>query len=245
MKLWILLGGLNALGYMLSGGDEDKERKLLQKEKQGRVLGFLPPKLIRMPWNDQHGSPVFLDIRRFIPVGDIFDLEQTHAAIPWLPVAVPGGPLAVGAELLMNRSQFTGKDITHESDTPLEVVKKVADHIFKAVAPNLPFLPGTYSFQSITDAGKGRTDAFHREQSLPQALASSVGVKLAAYPADVAKLGIKVELSKQQDEIRTEIRRLARERARNGITQSEFEQKRDYQVEKLKKIEKEASDRLR
>jgi hypothetical protein len=41
------------------------------------------------------------------------------------------------------------------------------------VAPNLPFLPGTYSFQDITDAGKGKTDAFGREKSLPQALASS------------------------------------------------------------------------
>jgi hypothetical protein len=91
MKLWIVLGGLNALGYMLSGGDEDKERKLLPKEKQGRVLGFLPPKLIRMPWNDQHGSPVFLDVRRFIPVGDVFDLGQTHAALPWRRWRCPAG----------------------------------------------------------------------------------------------------------------------------------------------------------
>lgn len=244
-KLWVVLGGLNALGYMLSGGDEDKERKLLPKEKQGRILGFLPPKLIRMPWNDAQGNPVFLDVRRFIPVGDVFDLEQTHAALPWSPVAMPGGPLALALELAANRSQFTGKNITNESDTALEIMQKVSDHIFKAVAPNLPFVPGTYSFQAITGAGKGRTDQFGREQSLPQALGSSIGVKLAAYPADVAKLGIKAEFSQQKEEIEKEIRRLAREHARKGISTDDFKDKVQYQVNKLRRLSDETRERVR
>jgi hypothetical protein len=82
LKLAIVLGAANMLGYALSGGDEDDERKLLPEEKAGRILGFLGPKLVRMPWNDAHDSPVFLDIRRFIPLGDIVDFGQTHSACP-------------------------------------------------------------------------------------------------------------------------------------------------------------------
>ena len=61
LKIALILGGLNALGYLFSGGDEDEERKLLPEEKAGRILGILGPKLVRMPWDDSHGSPVFLD----------------------------------------------------------------------------------------------------------------------------------------------------------------------------------------
>jgi hypothetical protein len=123
MKLWIVLGGLNALGYMLRRRRGQGAQAAAEGEA-GPHPRLLPPKLIRMPWNDAHGSPVFLDVRRFIPVGDVFDLGQTHAALPWLPVAIPGGPLAVALELYANRSQFTGKEITHESDTPREVARR-------------------------------------------------------------------------------------------------------------------------
>lgn len=245
LKLWIVLGGLNALGYAISGGDEDKERRLLPKEKQGRVAPWVSPKLIRMPWNDKHGSPVFLDVRRFIPVGDIFDIGATHSALPWSPVALPGGPLAVAIELIANKSQFTGREITRESDTPLEIATKVFDHIYKAVAPNLPFLPGTYSYKAISDAGKGRTDPFGREQSLPAALASSVGVKLGSYPADVARRGIKFDVEQVDRDTGAEIAKLKREFAAKGITREQFDRQVQYQLAKKKKAADEARERLR
>jgi len=244
LKLALVLGGLNALGYALSGGDEDKERKLLPDEKAGKIFGFLSPKLIRMPWNDANGSPVFLDIRRFIPVGDIFDLGQTHSAVPVLPFAIPGGPLAVMAELIANRSQFTGRDINKETDTGFETATKVFDHLFKALAPNIVFLPGTYAFKAVMDAGSGRTDPFGREQSLPMAAASSVGVKLAAYPRDAAMLGIKLDQDAKAREIHQNIRALGRELNRNGISREEFDSKVAEQVEKLKKIAAETQKKL-
>ncbi|HXC39275.1 MAG TPA: hypothetical protein VN667_10040, partial [Burkholderiales bacterium] len=244
-KLALLLGGLNALGYMLSGGDEDRERKLLPEEKQGKVLGVVGPKLVRMPWNDSHDAPVFLDVRRFVPVGDVFDLGQTHSAMPLSPVALPGGPLAVLAELALNRSQFTGKDIVKGTDTAAETAGKVADHLYKAMAPNLPMLPGTYSFQSIYDAGRGRTDLFGREQSTPAAVASAFGVKIGAYPADVARRNIMAEHDAQAREIGENISGLKREMMRKGITRDEFADKVQEQVAKRRELDKQTRERLR
>ena len=243
-KLALIMGGINAMGYMLGGGDEDKERKLLPEEKAGKVLGVLGPKLIRMPWNDEHGSPVFLDVRRWMPPGDFFDVGQTHAAIPSLPAAVPGGPLALLAELLLNKSQFTGKPITKETDTGGEMAGKVADHLYKAFAPNLPMLPGTYSSTAIFNAGSGKTDAFGREQSVGQALASSVGVKLGSYPADVAVRNLAAQHAGKVREIGENISALRREYERKGISREEFEKRMAEQIAKRVKLQRDLGEKI-
>lgn len=238
MKLGMVVGALNAIGYALSGGDEDDERKLLPDEKAGSIWGIVP-KLVRMPWNDAHGSPVFLDIRRFVPVGDIFDIGQTHAATPILPVMVPGGPLMTLLELYpLNKSTFTGKAITQETDTPTEKAVKTFDHIYKAFAPNIAILPGTYAFEGIRNAGKGRTDAFGREMSMAQAMANTVGVKLGSYPADVLRLNAQREAQFKLMEIQGNISKLKREYARDGMTEEEFQSKiAAEQAKKLKVME--------
>lgn len=243
MKLGLIAGTLNALGYALSGGDEDDERELLPDEKSGSVWGLVP-KLIRMPWNDVHGSPVFLDVRRWVPVGDVFDIGQGHAAIPLLPSLTPAGPLAILAEIVLNRSQFTGRPITLETDTADEKAKKVADHLYKAFAPNLVFLPFTYAWQSVWDAGSGKTDAFGSERSLPHALLSSVGIKVASYPRDVLRDNAAHKARAEIMEIDRNIQALRREYMMHGIDYDEFSEKVDRQQEKKRKVAEELRSRL-
>jgi N12 class adenine-specific DNA methylase len=223
-KLAAFAGLLNALGYAMSGGDEDKERRYMPKEKAGKVWGMVP-KLIRMPWNDGHDNPVFLDIRRWIPVGDVFDIGQNHAALPLIPVAIPGGPIALLAELLANKSQFTGRPITKETDTLGESAAAVADHLYKAFAPNIILLPGTYAADGAYNAARGRTDTFGREQSVGMAMASGFGVKLGAYPTDELRRNASIRVRGQLSEIDRGIRALVRERSRNGMTDAELADK--------------------
>lgn len=235
MKLALAAAAINALGYLLSGGDEDDERRLLPEEKAGRVWGLVP-KLVRMPWNDANNSPVFLDIRRFVPVGDVFDIGQNHAALPLLPVVIPGGPLAVVAELVANRSQFTGRAITLETDTPAEQAEKVADHIYKAFAPNIVILPGTYAWTGVSNAASGRTDSFGREQSPAQATASAFGVKLGSYPKDVLQLNAQRAAQAKIMEIDRNITQLKREYQHNGIDSNAFEQRVESQQNKKRAV---------
>lgn len=243
MKLAALAGGLNALGYLLSGGDEDDERKLLPEEKAGRVWGLVP-KLIRMPWNDINSNPVFLDVRRFIPVGDIFDTGQSHSALPMIPAMVPGGPAALIAELVLNRQQFTGKGITLETDTATEKAAKIADYLYKAFAPNLVILPGTYAYSGVVNAAKGRTDTFGREQSTAQAMASAFGVKLGSYPKDVLQLNAQREAQAKTMEIDRNITALKREYQKHGITADEFQREIGKQQEKKRKVQDELNRRM-
>lgn len=243
MKLGLVAGLLNAIGYGLSGGDEDEERKLLPEEKAGSIWG-LTPKLIRMPWNDEHGSPVFLDVRRWIPVGDIFDTGATNASVPLLPSMMPGGPLALLAEFSLNKTGFTGKPITLETDTPLEKATKTADWLYKAFAPNIAVLPGTYAWTAIANAGGGKTDSFGREQSLTQAIVSSVGIKVGSYPKDVLQLNAQREVQAKLMEIDRNITALKREYQKKGIDADEFQEKIADQAAKKRKVVEKFQERM-
>jgi hypothetical protein len=246
LKLATMLGALNMLGVAMSGdddGEDERRRRMLPEEKAGKVWGVVP-KLIRMPWNDKHGSPVYLDIRRFIPVGDIVDTGSNQAALPVPPGLMPGGPLVILAEVLMNKSSFTGKPIVLETDTGVESASKVLGHLYKALAPNLLGLPGTYATDSVVNAGNGKTDAFGREQSMAQALASSIGVKLGSYPEDVMRRNVTGKASAERTEITRVMRDLQRQRQRNAISESEFDSKMEVQRGKLQKLSEETREKM-
>ena len=243
LKLMALAGALNMLGVMIAGGDDDKDRKLLPEEKAGRIWGLVP-KLIRMPWNDANGSPVYLDIRRFIPIGDVVDVGQGHSAIPVLPGLQPGGPLMVLAELLLNRTAFTGKPVTLDTDTSAQQVGKVLDHLYKAMMPNVVFVPGTYAWSAVSDAVKGRTDAFGREQSVTQALLSSVGIKLGSYPADVMRRNLIGKSQAELMEIDKNINQLKRQLQTHRIDAEEFQKAVQVEQDKKRKVQSELAEKM-
>lgn len=249
MKLMAIAGGLNALGTMMAGGGGDDERKMLPEEKAGSIWGMVP-KLVRMPWNDQHGSPVYLDIRRWIPVGDVLDVGQGHAAVPILPGLMPGGPLVLMGEVVLNKSAFTGKPITMETDTPAQKVGKFIDYLSKAFLPNIllpnpagyaveaatgvPNAGQTYAWTGVKESLNGRTDAFGRELSTTQAVGSSFGVKLGSYPADVMRRNLTAAALAQSSEIEKNIAQLKRQRQTGRIDDAEFQSL--VEVEQQKKV---------
>lgn len=255
-KYMQVAGALNAFGYLMTHGvaagvgsmlaslslglaggsdDEDRERALLPDEKAGRIWGIFP-KLVRMPWNDEHGSPVFLDVRRWIPAGDVIDTNSNHSAVPVPAPLVPGGPLVILAEILLNRQSFTGQNITKDTDTLAEKWGKFGDYLWKSAAPNFPGLPGSYSTESLANAATGKTDAFGREQSVGQAALSAVGVKVASYPRDVQERNLRLESVRSINEIKAGMRADARQLERKGISQEEHDRRQARAREKIRQI---------
>ena len=86
------------------------------------------------------------------------------------------------------------------------------------------------------NAGAGKTDAFGREMSVTQAVASSFGVKLGSYPGDVLKMNAQREAQAKLMEIERNITGLKRQRMVNGIDNEEFREKVEYQQEKMKAV---------
>jgi hypothetical protein len=242
-KYYLMAGGLNAASYaalglsfsFLPGGgsDEDRERKLLPDERSGRMWGVFP-RLMRMPWN-YDGQPVFLDIRRWIPVGDLADTSQGHAAVPWFQSILPTGPLMMIGEIALNKSSFTGKPITLATDTPWEITKKMSDYLYKSMMPNLVGIPGTYATTGVVNAASGKTDPFGRELSTMMAVANSVGVKLGSYPEDVGMRNLNARLTSSMLTLDMEFAGVRREFQKHGISEREFQSALEtYQQKKMR-----------
>ena len=175
---------VNALSYLLDEeGEEEKERAALRDEEQGHTwIGT--PRMVRMPWRDANGLPVFLDTRRWVPAGDIFDTTQGNSALP-IPAPLQfGGPIQLAFELRMNRQAFTGEDITNDlTQDNAEKASSVADWAWKAWAPGGFWVPNSWYWTKIGNAISGATDSAGHPYSVPQALLSSIGIKIK--PVDV------------------------------------------------------------
>lgn len=228
----------NALAYMVLGdeGDEDEERRSLRTEEQGSTwLGA--PRMMRLPWNDDYGNPVFLDVRRWVPAGDIFDMNQGQSAIPVPAPLQFGGPLMLAGEFILNRQAFTGQEITNDlTDDWWDKSAKVTDWAWKSWMPSAPWIPGSWYWERIGNAMSGARDFRGRPYSVPQAVLSSAGIKVK--PQDVRQ-GFYfhgLEFNRVEQELRAQMRRLARDRQRGLITERRFERERVRLITKMRRL---------
>jgi hypothetical protein len=80
------------------------------------------------------------------------------------------------AEIMLNTSGFTGKEIYGEHDTLKEKVQKISDYTWKFAAPSLA--PGGYGFERMWKSGmgltEGKADYFDRVNSPGSAIASAI-----------------------------------------------------------------------
>lgn len=217
-KYFALAYVANALAYALTGGDEDKERRALRDAEQGRTW-VQTPRMMRMPVNDARGNPILLDVRRWTPAGDVFDLSNGDMPA-WLNL---GGPLMIGAELFLNRQAFTGQEIVNtKTDDLWDRMGKRGDHLYKSWVPSAAWVPGSWYWEKIENAAKGATDRQGNPYSVPLALSSSVGIKLKPLDVDDAMAAKAAEFRRVERELQTEARRLAGRQERNIISEAEF-----------------------
>ena len=234
----------NALAYAGDDGDdgEDRERAALRDEEQGWTwIGV--PRMVRMPFRDEHGLPVFLDVRRWIPAGDIFDTSQGSSAIP-IPAPLQfGGPMVLAAEFLLNRQAFTGGDITNDlTDDNADKAENVADWAWKSWAPNAFWVPNSWYWQKVRNAVVGATDAQGRQYSVGQAFLSSIGVKVRPLDVEDGLSWHSYEFKQVQKALRADLRAAGRKLDRGLISQAEYDRQQAKIMEKFANLERTADE---
>jgi len=236
-KYFTVAYAINALAYMWDDeADEERERASLRSEERGYTwIGV--PRMVRMPFRDSHGLPVFLDVRRWIPAGDIFDMNQGQGAIP-IPAPLQfGGPMMLAAELALNKQAFTGQPITNElTDDWWDKTQNLSNWAWKSWMPSAAWVPGSWYWQKIDKAMGGGTDSQGRPYSVPLAISSSFGIKLK--PQDVEDgLGWRAYGFREVErELRSAAARLDRRRSRNLISEKEFNDEFDRILDKLETL---------
>jgi len=234
---------VNAMSYMLDdwgGGDdgEEKERAGLRDEEQGNTwLGI--PRMVRMPWRDSHGLPVFFDMRRWIPAGDVMDATQGSSALP-IPAPLQfGGPMQLAYEFMLNKKAFDGKEITEDlTQTPGEKLAAVADWAWKAWTPPAFWNPGSHYWSKISKAYYGAKDTAGNVYSLPEAALSAVGIKVKAVDVEDGINWHYRDFIKVQTALKYQLRSNARDLDRGIISQEAHDAKAARIMDKFGELEK-------
>jgi len=230
--------GLNKMGDIVGGGDEDAERAVMPERKSGRFMniGVLPFRNIKMPvLPDKDGNPLYMDFTRFVPGGDIMDLNGTLPGVP-APLQPSGGlageilfPLA-GYDLF-KQQKIKGLTGNYSEDWNVKF-----SAIVNKLIPNIPFVPGTYSTKKIERARGGMESAFRPDQTEFYALAQSLGFKIER--ADISKLtASKVfELKRKITGYKEQISMLRNKYKDGVINQETFTTKAEAIAEKIKLV---------
>ena len=115
---------------------EKQERKALPEWMKGASLSLGTQKTIRLGMDDLTNLPVFLDVSRIFPGGDLFDAHNNAGGIPLLAPITPNNPiLTTAAAMLFNKDTFRNKDVVKESDTAAEAAQKRLAWTWKQVTP--------------------------------------------------------------------------------------------------------------
>jgi hypothetical protein len=140
INLMAVYYALNALGYAVSGGDEDEERKNLPSWMQQRVWGFGPHAYVRMPWGDSD-NPVFWGAGKYLPGGDLVQhSDQGVFGLPYFPGALaPSGPVVALLSASFGWDSFQGRTLWTESNSATDNFLASAKYLASQMAPVNPY----------------------------------------------------------------------------------------------------------
>jgi hypothetical protein len=245
-KYFTLAYGANAVAYALTGGDEEEERKSMREDKSG-MLWIGANRMIRMPWMSEDDNPYFWDIRRMIPVGDVFDLNQHHAALPIIPASLmPTGPIAMGFEFVMNKTSFFGEEIVDPlADDWATKTEKTMDWMWKSFGPSAPWVPWSYYWDKLGIAATGGRDRLGREYSIPEALSSSFGLKIARHDVTYGIALKGMEIERRVEAIRFQLSQHEKDYWQGKMSKGRYERVKARYMRSLSRLEDEARELLR
>ena len=115
---------------------EKQERENLPPWMKGASATLATPKAIRLGMDDVTNLPVFLDVSRVFPGGDLLDANANAGGVPLLQPITPSNPVlnTVGA-MIWNKDPFFGKDIVDKNDTSAEAAAKRGKWLWQQFAP--------------------------------------------------------------------------------------------------------------
>ena len=235
---------LESLSYMLTGDDdEEKEKeKASMDDSKGGSTWMGTPRMVRMPFKDDDNNPWFIDVRRWIPAGDVFDMNQ--GAVPFFPAWLQmGGPLLIAGEVVANKNTYFDREIYNdEIDTITEKFLKSAGYVTQSMIPSAPWIPGSHYMNQIIEASMGATNWKGIERSFPQTLASSVGIKVQTLDKDAGFVYQKMAIQREERALKFELKQLEKQNRQDKIFDFRYDMKRKNIMSKLEKLREKAND---
>lgn len=238
MTIMTALYGINALAYAVTGGDEDDERKKLPEYMRGNMwLMGGAPKAIRMPV-DKDGKPVFWDVSSFMPLGDFLsESRQGFLGMPWPAGLLPGGPLIIGAELLLGYNMFQDKKISAPTADASERVGDRMKYAWNAFSPGIP-LPLNTKGDKVADLLREKHGITGGEMEWGLDVLGMVGPKIVALDGNERNAQMGIATAAIVRDYRAAVAKLARDEARYANPKDVSEKQAELIADMLEKIKK-------
>jgi len=238
--------------------DEDFREKARAMEKDERVnlppwmkgaTAIGTPKTIRLGTDEATDLPVFLDVARIFPGGDLFDAHNNAGGVPLLAPITPNHPiLTSAAAILFNKDTFRGTEIVKASDTDAEAAAKRAKWAWQQVAPAIAIGNGHFDramnvianatgepvnlyFTEYTGVGK---DGMPVQPSY--AAMQTVGIKARPIDLETSAAINKAQQNKLIREIEAEIRSAQRLERKGAMTPDQADRIIERQKEKRQRL---------
>lgn len=268
-----------AYGLLTSGDDEDegvlkaiwesvtdpvrREKAIELAKEEGKNLpewmkgstSLGTPRAIRLKNDEATGLPMFIDVSRIVPGGDIFDVHANAGGVPVVQWLTPNNPLLTtfGA-MFLNRDSFTGRDIVDkEIDTDMEAAKKRGAWLWKQWTPAIT--AGNYhwerTMQAAATANGGELPAWVPDLlggdstgvgkdgvavTPGRAALNTIGIKIRPIDLDRSEVINESQKERLMREIDARVRSLQRQHRAGAISDRTLDKERDIAIEKKDRL---------
>jgi len=224
---------------------EKDQRKNLPPWMKGASATLGTPKAIRMGMDDVTNLPLFLDVSRVFPGGDLLDAHSNAGGIPLLQPLTPSSPIlnVVGA-MLWNKDPFYGKEIVEKNDTSAEAAAKRGKWMWQQFTPAVAV--GNYHWDralnvianQVGEPVLGYTGV--GKDGLPvqakYAIAQTVGIKIRPVDLDLSEKFEAADRRKLIQGLEAEVKRVNRLENKGAITPENAAKERDFQKLKIQRL---------
>jgi len=141
---------------------------------------------------------------------------------------------------------ITGREIVNtNTDTAGDMSTKYADFLWKSWMPSAPWIYNSWYWDKISRATHGGRDVLGRAYSLPQAAASSLGIKISPQDVDLGFEYHRRRFKRDMGDLKAQLRRAGRDLNRNIINQEEFDKQKTHITGKMQYLQTKAKEDLR
>jgi len=228
---------------------EQMERSHLPPWMKGDSFVLNTPKTVRLGMDDLTQLPVFLDVSRMFPGGDLLDVNSNTGGVPLFQPLTPSNPIINTVMAMMgNRDPYFGKDIVDSNDTSGEAAKKRGQWLWTQFAPAIAV--NNYIFNRSMNAvanATGKTITWFPDDftgtgkdGLPvqpgYAAMQTVGIKARPIDLDMSE---QIDRSQRQKLIRdmeSEIKRIRRLESKGAMSGDQADSQIELQRTKIDRV---------
>ena len=224
---------------------EEQERENLPPWMKGASATLATPKAIRLGMDDVTNLPVFLDVSRVFPGGDLLDANANAGGVPLLQPITPSNPVlnTVGA-MIWNKDPFFGKDIVDKNDTSAEAAAKRGKWLWQQFAPAVAI--GNYHWDRALNVIANVTGqdilgyTGTGKDGLPVqpgfAAMQTMGIKARPIDLELSEQINKAQQEKLIRDLEAEMRQIDRLAGKGAITEKSADAQRELQQIKKQRL---------